>query len=39
VKLLDWADPIAFRQSDAGLTLTLPANAPRQLAYVYRIES
>jgi alpha-L-fucosidase len=39
VKLLGWADPIAFRQSDAGLTLTLPANAPRQLAYVYRIES
>ena len=39
VRLLGFDQPIAFRQSDQGLTLTLPASAPRQPAYVYRIET
>ena len=38
VRLLGRDQPIAFRQSDQGLTLTLPADVPRQSAYVYRIE-
>ncbi len=39
VRLLGFDQPIAFRQSDQGLTLTLPEGAPRQPAYVYRIET
>ena len=39
VRLLGTDAAIAFRQTTEGLSLTLPANAPEQLAYVYRIET
>ncbi|ESQ82520.1 hypothetical protein AEAC466_16780 [Asticcacaulis sp. AC466] len=39
VTLLGSSASIAFRQSDAGLTLTLPPDASEQLAYVWRIET
>ncbi len=39
VTLLGSDVPVAFRQDAAGLTLTPPAGAARQLAYVYRIET
>ena len=38
VKLLGGGD-VPFRQTGDGLVLTPPASAPRQLAYVYRIET
>ena len=38
VGLLGTDAPVRFEQSRAGLALTLPANAPRQPANVYRIE-
>ncbi len=38
VKLLGGAD-VPFRQTGDGLVLTPPTDSPRQLAYVYRIES
>ncbi|ESQ89685.1 hypothetical protein ABAC460_12515 [Asticcacaulis sp. AC460] len=31
--------PVTFRQTAAGLTVTLPETAPDQLAYVWRIET
>ena len=39
VKLLGSDAAVAFRQGADGLVLVPPANAPRQLAYVYRIET
>ena len=39
VRLLGTDAPVVFRQGAAGLSLTLPAGAPEQLAYVYRIET
>jgi alpha-L-fucosidase len=39
VKLLGSDADVAFRQGPEGLVLVPPANAPRQLAYVYRIET
>ncbi len=39
VRLLGSDAPVAFRQTEAGLVLTPPAGAPRQFAYVYRIET
>ena len=38
VSLLGTDAPVHFEQGRAGLALTLPANAPRQPAGVYRIE-
>jgi alpha-L-fucosidase len=38
VTLLGTDTPVRFEQNRAGLALTLPANAPRQPASVYRIE-
>ena len=39
VHLLGTDAPVVFHQDADGLKLTLPANAPRQLAYIYRIET
>ena len=39
VSLLGTDAPVTFRQDTHGLTLTLPAGAPEQLAYVWRIET
>lgn len=39
VSLLGSEGAIAFKQGPDGLRLKLPADAPRQLAYVYRIET
>jgi alpha-L-fucosidase len=39
VTLLGSESPVVFAQTSAGLRLTPPANAARQLAYVYRIET
>ncbi|MFT4076970.1 MAG: alpha-L-fucosidase [Asticcacaulis sp.] len=39
VRLLGTDTPVTFRQDAHGLTITLPAGAPEQLAYVWRIET
>lgn len=39
VTLLGAGQPVAFAQTASGLKLTPPADAPRQPAYVYRIET
>jgi alpha-L-fucosidase len=39
VTLLGSDAPVSFRQEASGLVITPPADAPRQLAYVYRIET
>ncbi len=39
VKLLGSGADVPFRQTGDGLVLTPPADSPRQLAYVYRIET
>jgi len=39
IHLLGHDAPVAFHQDDQGLTFVPPVGAPRQLAYVYRIET